>query len=263
MSDASARTLAGVLARATRLVNDFEARVADVPYEAKGVLPSEMLFLWAAIDDTPPTRIVESGRARAQSTVLLARCFPDTEILSIDRDATSSDARAGRARIRDLPNVTPLDGDARDLLPRVVRPGDVAVIDGPKSFRALLLALGLLVEQRPARVFIHDCCGGWPERELLERLVPATLFSDAPRFVERFAYLDRDAWAALIERELGDWRPYTYVGVPQASYGPTYACLSHDPDTPYATLAQAVLEAGFRARARYLRAARGDSAGTP
>ena len=262
MSRPAAPTVEEILARAARLAPVFMERTTLVPYQAQGVLPSEVLFLWAATGEAGPARIVESGRARAHSTLLLARCFPAAEIVSIDRDSTAAAARAGRARLGDVGNVTLLDGDARALLPALVRAGDVVVIDGPKSFRALALACQLLATRRPAQVFLHDYYRGLPERELLERLLPATRFSDEAQFVDRFAHLDRDAWAAITAQTRSARRPYFVDGVPRASYGPTYACLPHEANTPYAAIADSALRAGFLARAHYVRSVGSRTAGS-
>ena len=74
------------LAEAARRAASFSRLVDGLPYEAKGVLTSEMLFLVAAVGGHRPGRIVESGRARGQSTLLLGLAFPDVSVISIERD---------------------------------------------------------------------------------------------------------------------------------------------------------------------------------
>lgn len=85
------------------------------------------------------------------------------------------------------------------VLPDIVDPGDVLLIDGPKSFRTLLLAFELLSTRRPAMVFIHDLYRGQIERELLQQWLPEALFSDNPAFVERHRDLDEACWQRIRE----------------------------------------------------------------
>jgi hypothetical protein len=204
----------------------FTAAVEGVPFESRGVLFSEMLFLAAALHEAEPRRILESGRARGQSTLLFARLFPHAEILSVDLERDTADSRFAEARLAALPNVRLLYGDSRELLPRLVRPGDFVFVDGPKGFRALRLALRLLRGEPGIRALaLHACALGPPEREFLDRHVAGVLCSDCPAFVERFRHLDEPCWARI--RELGspEWQPHCFGGHAQRSYGPTVAFL--------------------------------------
>ncbi len=81
-------------------------------------------------------------------------------------------------------------GDSLLLLPELVRPGDVVLIDGPKDFRALKLAFRLLDTSHPSAVFVHDLWLGSQPRRFVERYLPRALFSDGPAWVERYATLD-------------------------------------------------------------------------
>lgn len=222
-------TLDSILAEAAARVDEFARTVAGIPYERKGVLYSEMLFLRAALGAAPPPRLVESGRARGQSTHLLAACLPDTQILSVEHDAQSPDVPVAAARLAPYGNVKLLFGDSMTMVPELVQPGDAVLIDGPKGHRALRLAFDVLARCRPRAVFIHDCGLGSEERTFLDRHVPGTLYSDARAFVERYAVLDGPCLAldpdvARVGRE------------PGRSYGPTLACLPHDPQRDYAAL---------------------------
>ena len=180
------------LANAPGLIARFEQLVAPIPRPRKGVLSSEMFFLYCAVQQLRPGQIVESGRAQAQSTLILSLCFPDVPIVSIERDPDSEDVPIAAARLAERPNVTCLFGDARALMPRLVRPGDVVLIDGPKDFRALKLAARLLRRCEPAVAFIHDCFPQRPVRRFIERHVPHAFFADAAGFVAQYGHLDRD-----------------------------------------------------------------------
>jgi len=137
-------------------------------------------------------------------------------------------------RLRAFPNVELCYGDSRRLFPKEVQPGDVVVIDGPKGYRGLRLAFSTLAARRPAAVFVHDCNVGSIERSFLDRHAPGALFSDDPDFERAHADLDRACWEASVRSDGG--RPHHFQGREQASYGPTYAALRHDPRASYASV---------------------------
>jgi predicted O-methyltransferase YrrM len=221
--------MAGVVRAAAAELDAFRARVDGVPYERKGILYSEIFFLYLCAK-AAGQRILESGRARGQSTALLALCFPQLAIVSVEHDADSPDAAVAAARLRGFRNVELRFGDAARILPAIAQPGDIALIDGPKGFRAVRLALRLLARGRVAMVFLHDVGPGSPEREFLERRLPATLYSDDPRFAEVAHRLD--GAAGELPAGHGDWR---------SGYGYSLACLAHQADIPYRRLWLAAL----------------------
>lgn len=226
-----------LLGRAREMGARYASQIRGLPYERKGVLFSEMLFLLAGLGTPPPGRIVECGRARGQSTSILGTCLPDCEVLTIERDATGPDAEVASARLRALRNVQTVYGDANAELPRLLQPGDAAFIDGPKGWHAVRLALHVLDRCRPRAVFLHDCYRGQGVRRFLERHVPGTLFSDDPRFVQEWAHLDAPCWTA--EPDPGGeeaWRPYRFQGRRMASYGPTLGLLPWLPRADYRAL---------------------------
>jgi predicted O-methyltransferase YrrM len=161
-----------------------------VPYERKGVLFSEMLFFYLCASSARPRRILESGRARGQSTLLLALCFPQLPIISLEHDAASADVPVAAQRLRAHRNVSLEFGDAMQILPAIADHGDVVLIDGPKGFRALRLALRLLSQGRVSMVFVHDMTAGTAERRFLEHRLPSTLYSDAQDFAAVARALD-------------------------------------------------------------------------
>lgn len=212
--------MAGVARAAAAELDAFRARVAGVPYERKGMLYSEIFFLYLCARAAGARRILESGRARGQSTALLALCFPQLAILSVEHDADSPDAAVAAARLQGFRNVELRFGDATRLLPAIAQPGDIALIDGPKGWRAVRLALRLLARGRVAMVFLHDVGPGTPEREFLERRLPAALYSDDPRFAGIAHSLDAPAGRLPHSWESG-------------KYGYSLACLAFDESIPY------------------------------
>lgn len=221
-----ARTL---LQRAELVVGDFQSRIRDVPYEDKGVFFSEMLFVLAAVGPGFASRVLESGRARGQSTFVLGRIFPQADIISVEFDKESPDAPIAEARLEDFANVKLLYGDSRRLLFDHLQPGSVAIIDGPKGFRAIRLALQLLRTGKVGKVFIHDVYKGLATRRFLEHHVPGTVFSDDGAFVDKFKHLDGPCWDGFDTSRPMEWHSATGGLAGEPSYGPTFACLSHDP----------------------------------
>jgi hypothetical protein len=187
---------------------------------------SEALFIGACCDGVEPKRFIESGRARGQSTVLLAKSFPHLPIISIEFDRASPDCQVASRRLASFANVELRFGDSMTLVPELVRSGDVVIIDGPKHFHALRLAIQLLRMRQAELIFIHDLHRGTSERRFLDREFPGIAYSDDPEFVRRYSYLDKVCW------DTG----YPIVDVPSRatlfgvngaySYGPTFACLS-------------------------------------
>jgi predicted O-methyltransferase YrrM len=223
------------LARAAAAgLESFRARVAAEPYERKGILYSEMFFLYLCAQAARPARILESGRARGQSTALLALAFPQAAIVSVEHDERSPDAPVAAARLARFPNVELRFGDATRLLPALARHGDVALIDGPKGMRAVRLALRLLAGGRVSMVFVHDVLPGSRERAFLERRLPATVYSDDRRFAEIAHSLDEHA------RPL----PPGHDSWERGTYGYSLACLAHAPGAPYRRAWLAALLAG-------------------
>ena len=176
--------LAAVLLRASSLLPDFCNAIADLRRESGfgGIGPRGMFFFYAAIRPFAPQQILESGRMRGGSTLMLARCFPQARIVSVEFDRDPVHAAVAESRLKAYANVELLYGDSRDLLPERLQPGDAVLIDGPKGFRALKLALQLLRTEKPCAVLIHDFYQGEPARKFLERYWSNAFFSDDPAF---------------------------------------------------------------------------------
>ena len=149
MLEGSARSplsKAAVLERADDLLPKYQEAIANIPPEAGfgGIWESEMFLFYAAVAPSAPKQILESGRARGKSTLTLARCFPGAQIVSVELDRHSATAAAAEAKLKPYPNVELLYGDSREILPQRLRSGDAVLIDGPKGFRAVELALQIV-----------------------------------------------------------------------------------------------------------------------
>ncbi|HEY2800417.1 MAG TPA: hypothetical protein VGI85_07475 [Chthoniobacterales bacterium] len=183
--------LSQLLADAPKLLPTYLERTSHLTHVTKGIRRSEMFFLYAAVAVAKPKRILESGRARAQSTLVLSLLFPDVPTISIESDAASADVPIAAERLKERANVECRFGDSRHLLPELLRVGDVVLIDGPKDFRAVKLALWLLRTGKPIAVFVHDLWLGSPARDFVDRQLREVFLSDAPEWVEQYSRLDR------------------------------------------------------------------------
>lgn len=178
---------------ATALLPEYREIISRIPPEAGfgGIWESEMFIFYAAVRPFAPKQILESGRARGKSTLILARCFPESRIISVEYDRRSENAPAAESKLKDEPNVHLLYGDSREILPQKLQEGDAIVIDGPKDFRAIKLAIDLLRTNKPCAVFVHDFPRGSPQRKFVERNFPNAFFGDDPLFT-RFQTLDNE-----------------------------------------------------------------------
>lgn len=230
--------MTSLCAEAARELGTFRQRVAGVPYEKKGVLFSEMYFLYLCARHAAPRRLLESGRARGQSTLLLSLLFPELPVISFEHDPASPDVAVASERLSDRRNVELRFGDATRVLPAEVRSGDIVLIDGPKGFRGLRLALRLLASGRPAQVFVHDCAVGSPERRFLEAHVPGACYSDHPHFARIAHVLDAACSDTIpVDRRIDGDRP-------PAGYGYGLACLPRDAGVSYRWLLARAMLAG-------------------
>lgn len=234
--------LANALLEADARREEFRRLIADIPYERKGILNSEMYFLWLCARTVKPKRVLESGRARGQSTLILARCFPDAEIISVEYDRNSPDVPVAEARLKGEANVRLLFGDATRLLPRTAEPGDIALIDGPKRFCGVRFALDLLAGGRVPLVFVHDAGPDTGERRFFERALPAARYSDEPPVAIATHVLDDEDVADIPP----DNRYAARQGVPGYGYG--LACRPWQAGAAYGLLKLRAAWAGTRQR---------------
>src|SRR2546423_8541434 len=203
---------------ADALLPEYREIISRIPPEAGfgGIWESEMFLFCAAVKPFAPKQILESGRARGKSTLILARCFPEARIISVEYERESENAPAAEAKLKSESNVDLLYGDSREILPQRLQEGDAVLIDGPKDFRAVKLAIDLLRTEKPCAVFVHDFPPSSPQRKFVERNFPNAFFGDDPLF-QRFQRLDNER----------DPRPN-----PQRRYG-IFVCLPPPLPTSY------------------------------
>lgn len=168
---------------------DFKNATKNIDDEPRGILRSEAFFVRSLCGHNPK-RIIESGRARGQSTYLLAKSLPNTKIISIEYDKDSVDSQFALERLSECENVQCLFGDSRKLIPELVEDGDILLIDGPKDMDALLLINNILKCTNIYKVFIHDAYKGSKLRKWFSFFKPYCIYSDSPKFLQKYCHLD-------------------------------------------------------------------------
>src|ERR1700739_466585 len=108
-----------VAEHANELLPEYRDIISAISPEAGfgGIWESEMFLFYAAVKPFAPKQILESGRARGKSTLILARCFPKARIVSVEYDRESENAPAAEAKLKNESNVQLLYGDSREILP--------------------------------------------------------------------------------------------------------------------------------------------------
>ncbi len=138
---------------------DLDA-VASEPLEPRGIPHSEMALIISVARQLEIEVFVESGRARGQSTYMLAKYLPDAEIVSIEVSPDHPDEAFARERLKGFRNVNLYSGDGAQgcmAFCADARPKRTAVLcDGPKGLSAIA-TVKLCFRLPHVRVgFIHD-----------------------------------------------------------------------------------------------------------
>ncbi len=216
--------------------DSFARRLDGFRHEIKGVLNSEMLMFCALSRHLGAGTVIESGRARGNSTQVLAECFAGAggaTVFSVEYFKYTEDSLIALRRLAGRhPNLRLLFGDAFALLPRLcARAGPCTVlIDGPKGKYALQLAARLLRNGDVRGVFIHDSHQDAEVRPAIDQLFPRTFSSDHPDYVEAFRSLDGPCWEVYRNWDgYRDWGPWVRGTRRMRSYGPTLTAIFNTP----------------------------------
>lgn len=181
---------------------ELEAIAAE-PYESRGILHSEMALIIHACRRMGIEVVIESGRARGQSTYMLAKYLPGVRIHSVElRD--HPDEAIAQDRLSRFPNVNLYHGDGGLLLPRIVEAHHqrmAVLLDGPKGAAAVGI-LGQCFHSPHVIVgFIHDMRrldhgGPSPHRAAAVAAFRHHAFSDDPRIVAAASWMDANIIAS-------------------------------------------------------------------
>jgi len=207
---------------------EFFQKIKNIPFEAKGIFNSEMLVAYSLAKSLGVSAVIESGRARGQSTSILCELFDSTDkdIISIEWEKYSFDSVIAAKRLKKYPNVELLYGDAFKVLPNRIKKLDscIVIIDGPKGTDAVLLASKIIKDPNVKAVLIHDLHCEADGRGLLLKLSPQALFTDDKEFVDSFSYMDVRCWEEqkTFRGFQTGWEPYMRRGVRLDSYSSTF-----------------------------------------
>jgi hypothetical protein len=199
--------------------------IAAEPYEHRGIPHSEMALIIETCRRLKIEVIIESGRARGQSTYMLAKYLPDVEIHSVElRDHPDEAFARERFEALAFGNLTLWNGDGTWMVPELAsqkaegRPTAI-LCDGPKG-KAAVDIIARCFELPHVRVgFVHDMRpldhgGPSPHRAYAIERFPDARFSDDPRLIDRMpAWLDANVVAAngpvgpAHEAEFGSYGP--------------------------------------------------------
>jgi hypothetical protein len=178
--------------------------IAVEPYESRGILHSEMALIIHTCRRLRIEVVVESGRARGQSTYMLAKYLPDAMIHSVELRDHPDEAFAQR-RLAPFANAILYTGDGNELVPLLAdghgRPVAI-LLDGPKGATAvtLLQKCFALPHSHVLAGFIHDMRrldhgGPSPHRAVAVERLAKHAFSDDPRVTAAASWMD----AAILE----------------------------------------------------------------
>lgn len=201
---------------------DLMEALAEETYEARGILNSEMLTVLSLIDDLDIDIIIESGRARGQSTYILAKYLQQSKVeihsIELNRD---SDAWFAEQRLASFDNVNLYYGDSNYLIGKILKnyPNKkvALLIDGPKGYTALkLLEKTITMSDQIVIGFIHDLMwlteGKTNDRYYSDKLFDRLFFTDDYDYVKYTHNLD-----SLNDEHQPYYKGPFYTG----SYGPT------------------------------------------
>ena len=207
----------GTLTRA-----ELEA-IASEPYEQRGIPHSEMALIIDTCRKLDVQVFIESGRARAQSTYMLAKYLPCVAVVSIDARPGHPDEAFAQERLKGFGNVTLFHGDGAVALPELAKqsaPRRTAVLcDGPKGLFAVGVVEKCFRHPHVVAGFIHDMRPidhgvPSPYRAAAEAVFPGARFSDDPAYVAATSWMD----AKVVEAD-GPVGPKQQAQF--GSYGPT------------------------------------------
>lgn len=197
--------------------------LASEPYEHRGIIHSEMALIIHTCRRFGIEVVIESGRARGQSTVMLSKYLPWTRVHSVEM-REDPDAQFGVERCSGLVNVTLHQGNGMFEVPRLAAlaaPKPTAILlDGPKGAAAVRILAHCFAECPHVRVgFIHDMRkldhgGPSPHRAAAVAKLAKHAFSDDPRLVAGSSWVDEP-----VRRANGPCGPAHEAEF--GSYGPT------------------------------------------
>lgn len=203
---------------------DFSEYLKCSTYERKGIFHSELLLVYAMCLELQINSIVESGRARGQSTCILAKGVEkqNIRVKSIELNKYTHDTIVSLNRLSELKNIELFYGDSFKMIHNLLDDSSIVLIDGPKGYDAFLLVCNVLQDNRVKAVFLHDAHKDSTIRDIIESTFPYTFFTDDHTYVSEFKHLDDDCWKEQSKWDVArDWAPYKRGEKKMQSYAAT------------------------------------------
>jgi len=164
---------------------EFLASLAAEPYEHRGIPHSEMALIIGTCRMHDIKVVIESGRARGQSTYMLAKYLPDAIIHSFEL-RNHPDELFAQERLKDFGNVNLYGGNGSEMVPllaaEMICPTAV-LCDGPKGAAAVDIIAKCFSNPWVRVGFAHDMRrldhgGPSPHRAYAVERFPNVMFSD-------------------------------------------------------------------------------------
>lgn len=204
----------------------------NIDYEERGILHSEMLAVISSIKEGGIEVIIESGRARGQSTKMLAQAFQNQPVKIISVELLKDEAAIfAEENLKEYKNIDLRYGDSNIVIPEILtlfKDKKVALLfDGPKGKDAYnILAQVIIDNPNILLAFFHDCRKSSqdlpnPSREDIYPYFDRLFFTDDLTYIENFSSVDKKCLPKNNNINDNTWRPYLKGKTKIGSYGPT------------------------------------------
>ncbi len=204
-------------------LSTYEETIKNLRYEPKGIFNSEMLLFISITKKLDVKLIIESGRARGQSTKIIAENFREKnyKVCSIEFVKFSPDVKTSLRRLKKYENLSLSFGNSFDVIPNLINKECCVLIDGPKT-GAIQLGINSLTNPLVKAVFIHDLHKDSKQRIIAEKVFNNHFFTDDKDFVKQFKSIDKQCWVDQSKyKEFRNWAPYRKGNKIMKSYSST------------------------------------------
>ena len=179
-------------------LNTVYQRLSNEPYEPRGIIHSEIALVLHLAHVLHIETIIESGRARGQSTYILGKYLPWVDVHSIELRTSLPDEEFAKERLANLKNVKLYEDDGSILIPTLARmmPRRTAILmDGPKGEAAVKVLEQCFKLPHVWVGFIHDMRKldngePSPHRAIAAERLPNHKFTDDPAYVAGTSWMD-------------------------------------------------------------------------
>ena len=207
-------------------LEEFVSFLSKVSFTDRNPLNTEMFFLWCMIRSTKPKVFIESGTFKGYSANFICEALShndnDAKFITFGFNLENCLPFA-LERLKNYPFAQVVMGDSRQLVAAMPKQADSTAffIDGPKGRNMIPLFRAILARFTNIQfIAIHDCQkeSGSRNRWHMQSFFSgefSTMFCDS-KFQDNFSYLDKNL---IGKSELVDWKPYSWNGQKQDSYG--------------------------------------------